>query len=250
MERREFILELSAAGVESKLRSGKTRVGMLQTAEEGADPDDYLEAPPIGERLILSAMDAKGNRYAGNFKPVSAEGAAWDIDLKPAEKDRRVKIRIDGNAGLPAGFKTWLIDTDHECCLELKDGAAEADVPKDGTGLHLKLIVGTEAFAESASRGLPLEPYKFSLKPNYPNPFNPETRIEYSLEHKGRVSVDIFDGLGRKIRTLESGVLGAGVHEAVWNGRDDSGRPVPSGVYVCRVRAGAFATSRKMALIR
>lgn len=250
MDRQEFILELSAAGVESKLRSGKTRVGMLRTAEDGADPEDYLEAPPIGERLILSAMDGKGNRYAGNFKPVSAEGAAWEINLKPVEKDRRVTIRVDGMSGLPAGFKTWLLDTDSECCLDLKDGAAEADVPKDGTGLHLKLIVGTEEYAESAGRGLPLEPYRFGLKPNYPNPFNPETRIEYSLERKGRVSVDVFDGLGRKIRTLESGVQGAGVHEAVWNGRDDSGRPVPSGVYVCRVRAGAFATSRKMALIR
>ncbi len=250
MDRQEFVLDLSGAGVESKLRSGKTRVGMLRTAEDGADPEDYLEAPPIGERLILSVTDTKGNRYAGNFMAVSEQGAAWDIDLKPSAKDKRVVIQIDGMAGLPAGFKTWLLDTDRECCLDLNDGGAEADVPKDGSGLHLKLIVGTEEFAESAGRGLPLEPYQFDLKPNYPNPFNPETRIEYSLEHKGRVSVDVFDGLGRKIRTLESGVLGAGVHEAVWNGRDDSGRPVPSGVYVCRVRAGAFATSRKMALIR
>ncbi|MDM7924491.1 MAG: two-component regulator propeller domain-containing protein [bacterium] len=250
MDRQEFILELSASGVESKLRSGKTRVGMLRTAEDGMDPEDYLEAPPIGERLILSATDAKGNRYAGNFMAVSGEGGSWDIELKPSDRDRRVTVKIGGLDGLPAGFKTWLIDTDSECCLDLKDGAAEADVPKDGTGLHLKLIVGTEEYAESAGRGLPLEPYKFGLKSNYPNPFNPETRIEYSLERKSRVSVDVFDGLGRKIRTLESGVLGAGVHEAVWNGRDDSGRPVPSGVYVCRVRAGAFATSRKMALIR
>jgi ligand-binding sensor domain-containing protein len=250
LDREEFILELSGTGVESKMRSGKTRVGMLRTAEDGTDPEDYLEAPPIGERLTLSVMDAKGNRYAGNFKAASGEGATWDIDLKPVEKDRHVTLKIDGMDRLPAGFKAWLIDTDRECALELKDGAAEADVPRDGTGPHLKLIIGTDAYAESASQGMPLEPYKFALQPNYPNPFNPETRIAYTLEFKGRVSVVVFDGLGRKIRTLASGVQGAGGHEAVWNGFDDSGRPVPSGVYICRVRAGEFATSRKMALIR
>jgi hypothetical protein len=250
LAKQEFILELRGTSVESGVQTGKMLVGMLRSAEDGNDRMDYLEAPPIEEKLRLSAVDSKGNRYAGNFRAISDAGASWDLELTPTEKDEHVVLKLDGLDRLTSGFKAWVLDLDRECALTLSDGCVETAAPKNGKALHLRLLVGTDEYAEAARQGLPLEPYRFALRPNYPNPFNPETRIAYTLEIKGRVSVVVFDGLGRKIRTLASDVQGAGGHEAVWNGLDDSGRPVPSGVYICRVRAGEFATSRKMALIR
>jgi hypothetical protein len=72
-----------------------------------------------------------------------------------------------------------------------------------------------------------------------PNPFNPETTISYSLQNSGNTSVRIFSLQGRLIRTLYNGYAGSGENEVRWNGRDDSGRPVASGLYFVKVQQGA-----------
>ncbi len=83
-----------------------------------------------------------------------------------------------------------------------------------------------------------------------PNPFNPSTTIRYSIEKGGRAELTIYDIAGRRIRTLLSGFVPAGDHEAVWNGRDDSGRPAASGVYFYRLHTDGFAETRKMVLLK
>jgi hypothetical protein len=107
-----------------------------------------------------------------------------------------------------------------------------------------------EEYADQIRGSIPLVPYRLALLPNFPNPFNPETRIEYHLAEKGSVFLEIYDVTGRRVRSLVRGELDTGVHEQVWDGTDDAGRPVTSGVYVCRLAAGKFAISRKMILIR
>ncbi len=93
-------------------------------------------------------------------------------------------------------------------------------------------------------------PDKFSLKQNYPNPFNPVTEIKYNLPRAEYVLLNIYDLLGRKIRTLGSGHLPSGYHSVTWNGTNDAGIPVSSGVYIYRMQAGRFTQSRKMVLVR
>lgn len=87
--------------------------------------------------------------------------------------------------------------------------------------------------------------FKYSLSPNYPNPFNPSTVISYSLAEKTRVSIKIFDMLGNEIDTLVDEVKTSGEHETTWNA--DS---VPSGVYLYRLQAGKFTNVKKMILLR
>jgi hypothetical protein len=90
----------------------------------------------------------------------------------------------------------------------------------------------------------------FALRQNYPNPFNPSTTIEYSLAKTGPVDIAIFDVNGRKVRTLAGGIERQGTHKAVWNGKNDRGMPVASGVYFYRLTAGEFTQIRKMILLR
>jgi len=89
-----------------------------------------------------------------------------------------------------------------------------------------------------------------ALEQNWPNPFNPTTEIAYSLSERGRVTLAVYDVLGRRVRTLVDRREDAGAHKARWNGLDDAGRSVPSGVYFYRMRAGRFVRTRKMVLIR
>jgi hypothetical protein len=83
-----------------------------------------------------------------------------------------------------------------------------------------------------------------------PNPFNPVTTIRYSIKKGGNASIKVYDFTGRHIRTLVKGFVPAGNHEVVWNGRNEKGNPVTSGVYFYRLRTDGFAETRKMVLLK
>ncbi len=93
-------------------------------------------------------------------------------------------------------------------------------------------------------------PNIFQLEQNYPNPFNPTTEIRYQLPQAGNVSLVIYNTLGQKIRTLVNGHEAAGVYEVKWNGKDEAGQQVASGVYFYDLRSGNFHQVRKMILMR
>jgi len=86
---------------------------------------------------------------------------------------------------------------------------------------------------------------------NSPNPFNPTTSIRYSVAREGAaVSLRVYDVAGRRVATLVEGPGGAGDHVALWNGRDDSGRPVASGIYFSRLFVDGWSEARKMVLLK
>jgi hypothetical protein len=85
---------------------------------------------------------------------------------------------------------------------------------------------------------------------NYPNPFNPETIIRYSLPEKARVSIDIFNLLGERVTTLVDEDQAAGEHLALWDGLDESGTSVATGVYFYRLTVGGEVFSKKMMLLK
>jgi len=88
---------------------------------------------------------------------------------------------------------------------------------------------------------------------NTPNPFNPNTLIDFVVPATGErvpVRLQVIDARGRVVRTLLSGELAPGRQSVVWDGREDSGRVVASGVYACRLNAGGQATMRTMTLLK
>lgn len=88
------------------------------------------------------------------------------------------------------------------------------------------------------------------LAGNYPNPFNPETTLRFSTAAAGPVSLDIYNIKGQRVRSLLKENRPAGNHSVVFNGLDDSGRPLASGVYFQRMQAGKFSATRKMILLK
>ncbi len=93
-------------------------------------------------------------------------------------------------------------------------------------------------------------PKNFQMSQNYPNPFNPATTISYTLEKSGRVELEIFNLLGEKVKTLVSVHQGAGLHRENWDGKDESGRSVSSGLYLYRLRLEKSSQTKKMMLVR
>ncbi|MEF3695295.1 MAG: choice-of-anchor J domain-containing protein, partial [Candidatus Cloacimonadota bacterium] len=89
-----------------------------------------------------------------------------------------------------------------------------------------------------------------SLNGNYPNPFNPETTINYSLATDGPVTINIYNARGQLVKTLVNDQKAAGIHSIVWNGTDNNGSGVSSGVYFYKMYAGKYSSTRKMILMK
>ena len=102
----------------------------------------------------------------------------------------------------------------------------------------------------SVNDPLASSPSQIMLSQNYPNPFNAGTIIEFELAVAGPADLDIFNILGQRVRSLCHTRLASGEHRIEWNGLTDDGRPAASGIYLCRLRAGAIMQTRKMLLLR
>jgi len=107
----------------------------------------------------------------------------------------------------------------------------------------LKPFIGIEAPGEQLSGSFP-------LFQNYPNPSNLASNIRYSLTRNCYVELRIYNITGQLVRTLVNGRKRAGIHSVTWDGRDDSGKRVASGVYFCRLKAGNSSQTRKLLLLR
>jgi hypothetical protein len=97
----------------------------------------------------------------------------------------------------------------------------------------------------------------FQLQQNYPNPFNPTTTIKYSIVSKSIVSLSVYNMLGQRIKTIEDGVVHEnGFYSAAWNGEDEKGRKLCSGIYFYRLKATQlsgghqYVASGKMVLLK
>jgi hypothetical protein len=90
----------------------------------------------------------------------------------------------------------------------------------------------------------------FELSQNYPNPFNPETQVSFSLPEEAKVSLAVYNVSGQKVRTLLDSGLPAGSYTVTWDGKDNQGISVASGVYFCRLQAGEKVSTKKMTLVR
>jgi hypothetical protein len=93
-------------------------------------------------------------------------------------------------------------------------------------------------------------PFSFKLNQNYPNPFNPTTHIAYEIAKTGHTTLQVFDISGRLVKQLASGVTKEGSYEAAWNGTNETGQNVVSGVYFYRLATSEFVSTRKMLLSR
>ncbi|MDZ7337905.1 MAG: T9SS type A sorting domain-containing protein, partial [candidate division KSB1 bacterium] len=92
--------------------------------------------------------------------------------------------------------------------------------------------------------------FTYKLEQNFPNPFNPGTKIYFELPSSQRAKVVVYNLLGQKVKTVMDETLPAGRHVVPWDGTDEFGRAVPAGVYIYRIMAGDFIAARKMVLVR
>lgn len=95
-----------------------------------------------------------------------------------------------------------------------------------------------------------VRPSQFHLSQNYPNPFNPVTNLQFTLSKSVHVKIDIFNIVGQRVRTLVDKDMKPGVYVADWDGKDENGNSVSSGIYFYKMQAGEFSNMKKMVLLK
>lgn len=124
------------------------------------------------------------------------------------------------------------------------------------TDLSHDIYIGTVGLVISQSVNslpgdhIPGQIQNFKLEQNYPNPFNPSTKIDYSVSSYEKVQIQIFNSNGELLRTLINNDLGTGNYSVTWNGRDDNGNLVSSGIYYYQLQVGNLTQAKKMILIK
>lgn len=149
-------------------------------------------------------------------------------------------VNLDASLGFHVVNTAYLSIDTYWFYVAVSDGGSTTGEWSDGT---LKLIDAATAVDAPSIK-------QTSLHVAVPNPFNPTTTLRLELRLGGRVEWDIFDVRGRRVHTVHSGNLGAGVHQRVWDGRDDSGTPAVSGVYFQRVATPDGVFRNKLVLLK
>lgn len=191
-----------------------------------------LVSPPDGDTVELVEIVWNSVSEASNYH--------LQVDTNPAFGNPEIDTMLTS-----VGFATTELADMTEYCWRVR---AENDCGWSQWSQVWKFITNTPTgVTEDELSGLPNE---FALSQNYPNPFNPSSMIDYSLSNRSYVRLDVFNLVGELVVTLVDEVKSPGRYSVVWNGKDQSGKPVPSGVYLYRLQAGSFAASKKMMLLK
>lgn len=225
-------------------------------AKVGRDRFDVAQPPQVRPGLRLGALEPVGERtvlHAGSARPIERRGSrvagqSWTVHLENStEKRQPALLRLRTSGDRPPNQRRYVLDL----ATEQRVAPGTELTLKAGETRRLKVIVGTEAFAKSENMGISLDTFENELRANYPNPFGQKTTIAYTLAKKQQVTVEIYNVLGQRVRTLvHDEEQKRGLHRLQWRGKTRYGRPAGSGVYFYRIQAGDFTETQKMVLVR
>lgn len=230
------------------------------------DPVLVATAPLVGNALISGAeTGAVDDGSAGEIEysvhftnlwgdPGEGQLVLWDIYNRSAQSVSVIDIGTIPSGG--SAFLRTTTDADGNSSIEVDAEVVSflsiqaSTTAENAAGKTLDLAVDFSA-AWAAAKPLAVVPLANSLSQNYPNPFNPETTIRYDLSSGAIVSLAVYNIAGQVVRKLVDGEsLAAGQYQAVWDGRNESGTSVASGMYFYLLRAGDYVAKRKMVLLR
>ncbi|MBM3242090.1 T9SS type A sorting domain-containing protein [Candidatus Poribacteria bacterium] len=220
--------------------------GIVSDATDGIDKYDVMDLPALpGQVIRLSFITEEGD-YLQDMK-APADEMFWHFKVSSAV-NAPVILRFDAKA-VPSEYRTIiLIDTATEAATDLRKMASYTYKPSEKIK-NFKLIIS------KAHPEIYIVPKHSALLQNYPNPFNPETWVPYRLSTAGDVTIKIYNVTGQLVRTLELGYREAGSYTvkeraAYWNGRNDKGERIASGVYFYHIYSNSFHATKKMVIVK
>ncbi|HOZ23050.1 MAG TPA: FlgD immunoglobulin-like domain containing protein, partial [bacterium] len=235
--------------------------GILETSKTGK------AAPRTLIRDLIIGAALHNDVYEYHFKGLLDEMSFWSVALTPEQIADRMFERPRGSEESLVAYYSFDEGSGqfaHDKGPNLLHGrlgkTADTD-ESDPLWISIDRPARMAALAVLEKSFAPLEevieqeeiPLTCELGQNYPNPFNASTTITYTvpeMPESGSLRLDIFDIQGRLIRTLAQGTAAAGSHQILWNGTNEQGEMVPSGIYFYRLQAGSFQEIKRMVMLK
>ena len=228
----------------------------------------FRKLPLLGEvRLLKSELSKDGVAEIQVIGDCDVEVAAVQINLTYDAK--RIRVFEPTLTSRTEGFQIYYSNENGQLNIGIVDIKAVHYIPAgegpimslkaegdDFSSLTIEAIWANEdgkLFQANVTEKLetsPLRPAQYSLSPNYPNPFNPDTKICYTLPEGCHVKLSIYNLKGQRVKVLVDRFEAAGRKRVTWDGTNESGAQVASGVYFYKLEAGDFSSTKKMVLIR
>jgi len=164
-------------------------------------------------------------------------------------------ITLGGNVKISAAITDLDGDGDMEIAIPSETSLHVVDIKRYAQSIPWPCYLGGWGRTGNAYQATPVTDQTVpavvtGLNGAYPNPFNPSTTISFSLQNSGPTTVEIFNQKGQLVNTLNNSPLEAGEHKLVWNGVDNNGKAVASGLYYYRMKSGKFSSTKKMVLMK
>ena len=198
---------------------------------------------PTGEKVFLTAHDE------GSVLILKADDLSVQAQIDTGENPRGIAFTPDGQTAFVTNAfsdETVLIDADAN---QLVGRYRSGDEPRGIVVSNPVQLTQDTSVSEMVTT-----PSRYRLDPPYPNPFNAETQITYRIPESGRdtqpIQLTIYNGLGQSVRLLVNAVHGPGVYRAQWDGLDEDGQVLSTGVYILSLQAGPYRQARKLLLLR
>jgi hypothetical protein len=233
-------------------RSKPVRIHILDKGMDDADklrkyapPGDFEEATIV---LKNDELPTDHSYLTEDVNDTIAEGYSFPIKLV-SRSEGQFDLLIEGLESID-DHEVRLIDTRTGKHYEVGSGVLTNILPRN-TEREFVILIGTHEFVQRSSGSY--IPTDFYLSDNYPNPFNPTTVIEYSIPEvydNIPVLLDVYNVLGQKVRTLVDDIQNSGFYTVRWDGTNEHGTSVASGLYIYVLRAGDFTDRKKMMLTK
>jgi len=233
-------------------------IGRMAGATEQLDYFDNPEPPYMEEYVSIFMNRSEWGDYLPQFtsdiRSLEETDGVWDLNLSVKGDKGPIVLSHRMWGEFPTDHEIVLLDliTRETYNLQLEE---ENDIIitkySEKFPYPFKIIAGTPEFVSSTLNDIKNNlPEKFILSQNYPNPFNPTTRIQFAVPKPAKVTLTVYNIMGQEVATLVQERKEIGYYEIIWNGRDDYGKPVSTGVYIYRLFTDKHSQTRKMMLLK
>jgi fibronectin type 3 domain-containing protein len=230
-----------------------------------ADKDGELwsEPPQIENCISLSIYPSQSSHLqTGNqrtckqlsvsLQPAGEQGNFWDLVLNGGENGKTVVLYLEKYGEITQNYDQYLLDLEWQLAYNLSTVNEPLNIKMGSSGeRNFRLLVGTKEYIKNNSQGIAIYPQAYELRQNFPNPFNSNTTIIFAIPEEAKVSLDVFNILGQKIRTLiNKEQRNEGYHVIEWDSKNNRGISVASGMYIFRFLANRHVKLKKAVLIK
>jgi len=234
--------------------------------------DDYKlrtrtnEVTQTGESHLVLLTELSGDVQAGDIvRAYANDNLVGSINIIPEHLDGTYPIDLVAvgavDMSMYDGPKLFGYDSGNEIEVRLYDQseATEYDVDVNYISLNDEPCVDCNVYGNAMDMSVGSAvvttiqsdlPTSVSLSQNYPNPFNPSTTIEYDVVHSGHVTLNVYDVMGRLVKTLVNNTIEPATYQVVWDGLDNTGQQVSAGIYIYSLQTQGVTMTKKMVLMK